>query len=391
MSLFFHPQPSHQLTVSFSADPDANLVSLGKNHWPTTNRSPIPVCIEPALRNKPSTIICWAQFDETVDGVIIPPKWKTIYPHIFPSARNTVSVVPTELVLLTEVVVMALSSSAYQVACTQESVLEDWLCKEHTIIRQGDVHTFTPEQLPLNGCGSTSSSVKYAYCLEMIEPVLQGFARKGATRFIVILADGLPSTSAEENVPECDLEEAIEIGEDFLANSALSPVFGQHDYTHENANGTLIETSEISFLAIPLIRQIDDEMDHCGLYVRTADLSKIGIQNGDWAMARPSSASHCRLLRILANDELVAKAPFGSRKPPVPNARTLTIARVASPVSISRIYQPLYLKSLKAYFDSTKRLVKQGDIIAVSIDTGDTIHHQENSESQETAVEDGPK
>lgn len=62
-------------------------------------------------------------------------------------------------------------------------------------------------------------------------------------------------------------------------------------------------------------------------------------------------------------------SPFGFRPPPIPVARTATVARVASPASTQRAYQPLFLDSLKAFFEDKKRLVKKGDIIAVSIDS----------------------
>lgn len=61
---------------------------------------------------------------------------------------------------------------------------------------------------------------------------------------------------------------------------------------------------------------------------------------------------------------------FGSRMPAIPIARSVTVARVASPISMDRTYQPLFLRSLKTYF-KTKRLAKQGDLIALSIDTDD--------------------
>lgn len=64
----------------------------------------------------------------------------------------------------------------------------------------------------------------------------------------------------------------------------------------------------------------------------------------------------------------IRPSPFGSANPPIPIARSITIARVASPNSINRQYQSLFLHSLRRYFDAGKRLVKQNDIIAVSID-----------------------
>lgn len=65
----------------------------------------------------------------------------------------------------------------------------------------------------------------------------------------------------------------------------------------------------------------------------------------------------------------VHPSPFGSANPSIPVARSVTIARVASPNSINRQYQSLFFHSLRKYFDSGKQLVKKNDIIAVSIDT----------------------
>lgn len=78
-------------------------------------------------------------------------------------------------------------------------------------------------------------------------------------------------------------------------------------------------------------------------------------------------------------------SPFGSRVPAVPTAKSVTVARIASPLSVHRDYEALCLGSLKDYFGGTRRMVKQGDLIAVTFDTNavqesdldgveDTIH-----------------
>ena len=65
----------------------------------------------------------------------------------------------------------------------------------------------------------------------------------------------------------------------------------------------------------------------------------------------------------------IRSSPFGSFAPAIPIARSITIARVASPISTNRQYQQLFTESLKSYFEGTKRLLKQGDLVAISIDT----------------------
>ena len=63
----------------------------------------------------------------------------------------------------------------------------------------------------------------------------------------------------------------------------------------------------------------------------------------------------------------IRPSPFGSANLLLPIARSVTIARVASPNSVNREYQSLFLHSLRGYFDAGKRLVKPNDLIAVSI------------------------
>lgn len=72
-----------------------------------------------------------------------------------------------------------------------------------------------------------------------------------------------------------------------------------------------------------------------------------------------------------ANNRIsIRTSAFGARTPAIPTARSVTVARVASPISTDRTYQPLFLRSLKTFF-KTKHLAKQGDLIAISLDTDD--------------------
>lgn len=185
---------------------------------------------------------------------------------------------------------MALSKHAYQIVCEQDSILEEWFCRQYTVLRQGDVHTLN--HLPCNGNGNSSSSITYSYRLGLAEPVLQGYARKGTTRFIVVLSDegDLSSASGETETVEGD-NEVIEIDEAFLAKSAVPPVFDSNGTAKEIANivNVLSQETGISFSTMSLSRPVDLSSDNCTLYARTVDLSRIGIQNGDWV-----SNSQCR-------------------------------------------------------------------------------------------------
>jgi len=65
----------------------------------------------------------------------------------------------------------------------------------------------------------------------------------------------------------------------------------------------------------------------------------------------------------------IRPSPFGSSDPAIPTARSITLARIASPISINRQYQQLCIDALKTYFNSGKKLMKQGDLLALPIDT----------------------
>ncbi len=79
-------------------------------------------------------------------------------------------------------------------------------------------------------------------------------------------------------------------------------------------------------------------------------------------------------------------SPFGPRRPTIPTAKIVTIARVASAFSTDRAYQPLFLQALQTYFKRTTRLVKQGDVIAVGINT-DALLRQASDHDDDTMEE----
>lgn len=64
---------------------------------------------------------------------------------------------------------------------------------------------------------------------------------------------------------------------------------------------------------------------------------------------------------------VVRVSPYGTRDPGVPTARSIELARVASPFSIHRYYEQPLVDALHEYFGSSKRLVKGGDIIPLLI------------------------
>ncbi|KAJ7632326.1 AAA-domain-containing protein [Roridomyces roridus] len=310
----------------------------------------------------------WAIPDPETEELAIPPAWLATYSRVFSLSAATVTLKALEPIPLTEIIITALSPEAYDVG---PGALENWLCSDRRILRQGDVCTFT---LVVNGSGVNSNGILFQYRLDMLDPVMQGYAVKGQTKFILTL-DIPPPNDASDSGSETD---PFEIDEQFLA-----PAVSQTD-----------ESLALQCIASARSRPYDD----CTLYLRTTDLGRVGGLNGDWVIVHSSASNSRRLVRVFADDTRVQSngvvqgspvllhniyptqstrtlfihpSPFGSGKPVIPTAKAVTIARVTSPVSADRTYQASFLRSLKEYFSDSKRLVKKGDLIAVGIDSDD--------------------
>ncbi|KZV91614.1 AAA-domain-containing protein, partial [Exidia glandulosa HHB12029] len=222
--------------------------------------------------------------------------------------------------------------------------------------------------------------------------------------------------------PVSDASDAFEIDEHFLASSLVSPLIRRPPYTYaasssgestdlssEDENGQPKHQNLAAATVETLVPRSapetgnDDEEERI-LYVSPLVLGRVGVFSGDWAIVGRERSTDFRLVRLLtrsnydrissqqqalhASPVLAANiqpdlppltsssdsrvtlraSPFGSHTPPIPTARAVTIARVASPASTDRTLQPLFLRALRSFFAGRKRLVKKGDLVAVKID-----------------------
>ncbi|KAJ6611778.1 P-loop containing nucleoside triphosphate hydrolase protein [Mycena sp. CBHHK59/15] len=238
----------------------------------------------------------------------------------------------------------------------------------------------------------------------MLEPVMQGYALKGETKFIMTLGISPQQCEADSDSDP----EGFEIDEQFLAPPVLLPPSQAAGKDHMSQTG---------FQCLPLAEPVPGTYEDSTLYLRTTELSRFGGLNGDWAsffrisfvVVHSCGSANRRLVRIVANDALVKTnyhsrnfiqsgtvrgppillhkyaLPFGSGRPAIPIAKAVTIARIASPISIDRTYQQSFLRSLKGYFNNRKRLVKQGDLIAVGIDSDAVGQNTDELEPRETS------
>ena len=164
----------------------------------------------------------------------------------------------------------------------------------------------------------------------MTEPVPQGYAQKSQTLFTLLPpADSsqaidtqhvsLSSSPPEDDQTEDD-DEGLEIGENFLASSLIPQ---PSSYSRQNDSST-IRVSRLAqeFTANLLSTPISLDLDEYTMYVRTVDLPKVGVLDGDWvssnaetcsgdmsdgcqAIAQLPSSRSRRLIRLEANDEVV--------------------------------------------------------------------------------------
>ncbi|KAH9483816.1 Peroxisomal biogenesis factor 6 [Psilocybe cubensis] len=414
MTFFFDNDQVLTSTWSFKeeekSDDDA-VVLLGHRLWQALSSKPASgrICISLAPVSSASdasnvlrSVLSWASLNDKDPNqpLLIPSAWVKKHPQIFTSSSRELFVKLEEPLTLTAVIVTALSDDAYEKASSEQSVVDTLLFNNHPILHEGDVLAYTGDVT------RDLNKTRLEYRLELLEPVMQGIAAKGTTKIILMSSQNFESStiSDQDSSESTDgTQDAIEIDEEFLGSSVMNLNLDsprEHDaYTSDSSQDG--EASWSGYTPINLSAPVDASQDDCTLYVRTADLGKLGLLSGYWAIAgiKPSSS---RLVRIIANDDAVKStgslagspllihntygdeaesyarsppqlsirsSPFGSSNPAIPTARAITIARVASPASINRQYQPLFLESLKRHFASRKRLLKQGDVIAVSIDT----------------------
>ena len=193
-------------------------------------------------------------------------------------------------------------------------------------------------------------------------------------------------------------------------------------------------------------RPPSDEDDHIQAFVRTSDLGRLGLISGDHvsdpcttgvsgcalvsrtltgSYGAPQvevSSSHNppdhRVLRLYGNDSALSHLPASTSIPmalsPItlhnmgspktislrfavqrpgeaffPTADAVTIARVASEHSMHKRYQPIFLEGLKAFFQEKRRILKQGDLIAIPIDDALARFTEDVPEGQESAAAGG--
>ncbi|VDB88628.1 unnamed protein product [Peniophora sp. CBMAI 1063] len=357
------------------------------------------------------SVVCWARLGEE-EGLVVPSEWLKRHDRVFSSLSSLSStngpshtLTPVTLITLKEVIVQAHTTSAYTAATPDTDAFEEWLCRDERVLRQQSSYAVPAPELA--GSAATQDDAVFKYRILMTDPVLQGVARYGSTSFVLLpppreepLANGsanghaepLPSGLSTPSTEELSAEGDFEIDENFLSSSLLeAPLSGQVDGV-----GGAASPRVVGFEVEPLRAPIAFEEDGHTVYIRTVDLSRLGLLDADWAILRAESSSSGRVVSVRACDDVapvvgtlraspillhnllkhpsrppkvyLQPLPSSLRTRTLPTAQSVTIARVASKVSVNKLYQPLVLDALKAHFSSGRRLVRQGDLIVVRVD-----------------------
>ncbi|KAI0831786.1 AAA-domain-containing protein [Trametes gibbosa] len=445
MAFLFQRPPAAQVHPAFHDAPAPNddLARIPEHIWNALllhAEDRVALSIAPSAGKQPvglTSVTCWGVLDRSVKGLSVPRRWQSEYPAVFSSesanagaaTEPTHSVTLTKPVVFSEVILSSLSNEAYTYASSNPGALENWLFSNGRILRENATYTLAREQDVVSVSSSAALSPSLGYKIAMSGPVQQGLAQRGVTKVYVSAPpalDELVSEDAIPTIPDGDDHGSesepsgsevgeYEIGDDFLAGSVLRSVNapGSPGPTTNGttANGAVngdassrLGQSEHTYRAYALQRQVSKLEDECTVYVRTSELGRIGILDGEWAIIRSYHSNNFRLAKVHARDDIasgsglylppqtlhnlqsqsgldrkpevcIRPSPFGSRRPTIPTAKTVTIARVASPFSTDRTYQPLFLQALQSYFKDTTRLAKQGDVIAVGINTDDLLGH----------------
>ncbi len=195
---------------------------------------------------------------------------------------------------LFELVLVALSVSAYRVAETTPADIQRELAADRRILRQHDIFNIaSPSHLP--NCSSPQSQrPDLQYRVIMLQPVAQGYVMEGKTK-IVVIPDQLLEAPVEPNPfnfnePVSSSEDGnSEINENFLIHSILGQLGTETSLTRsimaEDFGGQ--HPVNTKFLAQPLTMDFVDSTNHGACadqdgFIRTAELAKAGIFSGDW-------------------------------------------------------------------------------------------------------------
>ncbi|KAG8760764.1 peroxisomal assembly protein [Serendipita sp. 396] len=360
--------------------------------------------------NEAESLLCWAVKSTEIesDTLVISTPLSTVYPRLFignPSGRENLKclISPITPVSLGEVILATRSESAYIFANTDRKKFEATLLSSCRFVREGETLSLHPPTE--DGNGHSPNSHPHQYRVIMTDPVRQGFFNSNKTRIIVVsdVQEKTPDSSSSAPSDEAwmsDEEPGSDLDESFLLSTLTNKEDNQPTQRSQELDAG---EKEVTFDVLALHESkvtSTNEYSDITVIIKTTELAKLGVFSGDWVVAsNPLNRSAMQLVRVEGSDSyqgtldvrtLVAtplllhhlsigteptsaislrRTSFGQRAPPLPVATSITIARIASQVTVQKRFQFIVFHALKNYFQSARRLLKKGNVLAVPINT----------------------
>jgi peroxin-6 len=241
-------------------------------------------------------------------------------------------------------------------------------------------------------------------------------------------SDGSSDLSSITNSNSGSLTPRPGAGSSAAAHRPPSPVAAPGDVLH--ALDSPLDDSGMPFVAIPAAGRgprvpgtgEDDDVCYAGVWA----LGRAGVFEGDWVML--ATDGRRRLARVVAWERLdedeaelppnallvppsvhralfpvptpradvtVSPTPFGARRPALPTARSMTVARVATAEGVDKRFERAWLAGLRKHFaqrdadgERVTRLVRRGDVISVPVWADKPLAEGEDIEDNEDADDD---
>lgn len=278
-------------SFTFHASED-DFVHVPPDIWSRICQDQQNIRIGMSLSTVPShpRISCWGirgpeSPDDHPGSLLLPSRWLEEYPELSRPlyAIKTLHVATAQPVHLTQIILSAFGDDAYRLASASWSHVQEYICADKNIIRQGAIFSMPPTALPTNGHTSQTTTFPYQFKIGLTEPVIQGYADQH-TSFVIIRDD----TSAMDTPHDSSEEEDIDINEAFLARSISATLEAGSQHSNISSSTTL------RALPLPLsspIRNTENNDDY-SLYLRTADLGRLGALNGDWVTIQSNLKPH---------------------------------------------------------------------------------------------------
>jgi len=256
-----------------------------------------------------------------VSGIGIPSQWLYYYPELFSDiselrqntadAPATHTIIPTQPIPLSEVILVAESRQAYDLAVQDQQQLVSKLCSSAILVHQNSTLTVTLDD-------SSSNFHIPRFQVLMTEPTIQGIAVQEFTRFIVLPAsedteesddfsdDDVASSPGSEISTELFSEsdaESLVIDEAFLASGVINSIprtpapttpnglkedeffaASSSEFRRPGAATSLVLQAEALNTPVSTLHGTRTKIEdpETRVFLRTADLSRVGLFDGDW-------------------------------------------------------------------------------------------------------------